>query len=54
MGILEDVNWWGADSPPPPWDLENRKADFDGVNAIRFLSSWTKRSVFENPKNPKI
>ena len=34
----------------PPWDLEKRKADFDGVNAIRFPSSWTTRSVFENPK----
>ena len=52
VGFLEDVNWWGVIRPP--WDLENRKAYFDGVNAIRFLSSWTTRNVFENPKNPQI
>ena len=49
-GFSGGRNWWGAIHPPPPWDLEYRKADFDGVNAIRFLSSWTTRSVFENKK----
>ena len=38
VGFLEDVNWWGGPIRPP-WYFENRKADFDGVNAIRFLSS---------------
>ena len=47
VGFLEDVNWWGGRfAPPPPWDLENRKADFDWVNAIRFLSSWTTSNPF--------
>ena len=38
MGFLKDVNWWGGGAirPPPPWDLENRKADFDGVTPFDF------------------
>ena len=35
-GLSGDVNWWGDSAPS---DLENQPADFNGTNAIQFLSS---------------
>ena len=45
-------NWWGVDSAPS--DLENFPADFDGTDAIRFLSTWTFRIIIKSKKKSKI